>query len=93
MQTALSKVANYDKLFCKGELNTSSMRVNNSALDQYERLRQNSSFHIIEREAISKDSTTLLLLNLRSMLRHEPEIASDNRLINNYILGFTETQI
>ena len=30
--TALSKVTDYNKFFCKGELNTSSIRVNTSAL-------------------------------------------------------------
>ena len=91
--TALSRVTDYHKLFCKGEPNTSSIRVNTSALEEYERLRQNSIFDTIEKVAISEDTTTLLLVNVRSLLKHALNIVSDNRLINNDILCFTETQI
>ena len=91
--TALSRVTDYDKLFCKGELNTSSIRVNTFALVEYERLCQNSIFDTIERVAISEDPTTLLLVNVRSLLKHALDIVSDNRLINNDVLCFTETQI
>ena len=91
--TALSRVTDYHKLFCKGEPNTSSIRVNTSALEEYERLRQNSIFDTIEKVAISEDTTTLLLVKVRSMLNHALDIVSDDRLINNDILSFTETQI
>ena len=93
MYTALSIVTDYDKLFCKGELNTSSTRVNTSALEEYERLRQNSIFDTIEGIAIPKDATTLLLVNVRLLLNHALDIVSDNILINRDMLCFTETQI
>ena len=89
--TVLSKVTDYNKFFCKGELNTSSIRVNTSALEEYERLRQNSIFDTIEKVAISEDTTTLVLVNIRSLLKHALDNVSDNRLINNDILCFTET--
>ena len=50
-------------------------------------------FDTIEKVAISEDTTTLLLVNVRSMLNHALDIVSDDRLINNDILSFTETQI
>lgn len=53
MHTALSRATYYDKHFCKGELNTSLMRVNTSALEEYKRLRQNNIFDNIEKGAIS----------------------------------------
>ena len=62
--TALSRVTNYDKLFCKGELNTSAIRVDTSALEENKRLHQNCIFDTIQKVANSEDATTLLLLNV-----------------------------
>ena len=67
--------------------------MNTSSLEEYERLRQNSIFDTIEKVTISEDTTTLVLVNIRSLLKHALDIAIDNRLINNDILCFTETQI
>ena len=67
--------------------------MNSSSLEEYERLRQNSIFDIIEKVVISEDTTTLLLVNVQSLLKYVFDIVSDNRLINNDILCFTETQI
>ena len=53
MHTALSRATYYDTHFCKGALNTSLMRVNTSALEEYKRLRQNNIFDNIEKGAIS----------------------------------------
>ena len=35
----------------------------------------------------------ILVHNVRSLSKHVDDIVSDRRIINNYILGFTETQI
>ena len=67
--------------------------MNTSSLEEYERLRQNSIFDTIEKVTISEDTTTLVLVNIRSLLKHALDIAIDNRLINNDILCSTETQI
>ena len=76
--TALNRVTNYDKLFCKGELNISSIRVNNSALEEYKRLGQKSIFGTIEKVVILEDTTTLLFLNVRSLLKHAHDIVSND---------------
>ena len=47
MYTTLSRVSSYDKLFCVGKFEPSSIKVNVSALQEYERLRQNSIFENI----------------------------------------------
>ena len=47
----------------------------------------------IKRNTISGDTVTALVYNVRSFPRHVDDIASDNRIINNEIIGFTETQI
>ena len=66
--------------------------MNTSALEEYERLRQNTIFETIEKVVISEDTTTLLLPNVRSLLKHAHDIVSDNRLIDNNILCFAATQ-
>ena len=62
--------------------------MNTSALEECERLRQNSIFDTIDKVAILEDTTTLLLVNIRLLLKHALDIVSDI-----YILYFTETQI
>ena len=60
---------------------------------EYERLKQNDLFSTVKRNAISGDTVTVLVHNVRSLPRHVNDILSDNRIINNDIIGFTETQI
>ena len=71
----------------------SSIKVNTSAPDEYRRLQKKSIFENIEEVALSNNSLTVLLLNVRSLLKHAMDIASDKRLMSNYILCFTERQI
>ena len=62
--------------------------MNTSAFEECERLRQNSIFDTIDKVDILEDTTTLLLVNVRLLLKHALDIVSDI-----YILYFTETQI
>ena len=57
---------------------------------EHERLKQNDLFSTIKRNAISVNKVTVLIRNVRS---HVDDIVSDKRIINNGIIGFTETQI
>ena len=47
MYTALSRVSSYDKRFCGGKFEPSSIKVNVFPLQEYERLRLNSIFENI----------------------------------------------
>ena len=58
MQTTLSRVKKQDKLSCKGELVTSLVRVNTSALEDYERLHQNIVCDTIKKWPFQKISYT-----------------------------------
>ena len=60
---------------------------------EYKRLKQNDLFSTIERNAISVDTVTVLVHNVSSLPRYVGDIVSGNIIINNYIIGFTETQI
>ena len=48
-----------------GKFEPSSIKVNVSALQEYERLRENSIFKNIEKIIVTDDSITILLLNVR----------------------------
>ena len=55
--------------------------------------KKNDLFSTIKRNTISDDTVTVLIHNVRSLPRHVDNIVSDNRILNNDIIGFTETQI
>ena len=80
-------------LYCIGEFKKSVIKVNKDALLEYERLKQNDLYPKIKRKNTSEDTVTVLLHNVRSFSRHVDDIVSDNRITNNDIIGFTETQI
>ena len=67
MYTALSRVSSFDKLFCVGKFEPSSIKMNVSALQEYERLRQNSILQNIEKIIVTDDSIKILLLKVRSL--------------------------
>ena len=93
MYTALSRVSSYDKLFCVGKFEPSSIKVNVSALQENKWLRQGSIFANIDKIVVTDDSITILLLNVRSPSKHASDIKSDGRLMSNDVLCFTETQL
>ena len=93
MYAAPSRVKTYDNLYCIGEFKKSAIKVNKDALLKYERLKQIDLFSKIKRNVISGDKVTLLVHDVRSLPRHIDDIVSDNRIINNNIIGFTKTQI
>ena len=86
MHTALSRVKTYDNLYCIGEFKLSAIKLNKDALLEYEHLKRNYLFSAIKRNAISNDTVTVLVYNVRSLPRHVDDIVSDNRIINNAII-------
>ena len=70
MYTApLSRVKTYDRYFI-GEFKKSVIEVNKDALLKYERLKQNFLFSTIKRNAISDDTITVLVHNVKLFPRH-----------------------
>ena len=47
----------------------------------------------MKKNTISDDTLTILFHNVRSLSKHLDDIVSDDRIINNNIKGFAETQI
>ena len=89
----LSRVKTYDNLYCIEEFKKSAIKVNKEALSEYERLKQNDLFSTIKRNNTSDNSITVFVHNVRSLSKHINDIVCDDRIINNDIIGFTETQI
>ena len=58
---------------------------------EYERLKQNNLFSTIKRNAISENTITVLVHNVRSLSKRKDDILDDGILVNNDIIGFTET--
>ena len=56
-------------------------------------MKQNDLFFTIKRNNISEDTITVLVHDVRSFSKHIDDIVSDNRIINNDTIRFTETQI
>ena len=59
---------------------------------EYERLKQNNFSSTIKRNNISDDTITVFVLNVGSLSKHT-DIVSYDRIIQNDIIGLTETQI
>ena len=90
---ALSRVKTCNNIYCIGEFKKSAIKVNKKALSEYERLKQNDLFSTIKSNNISDDTITVFVQNVRSLSKHINDIGRDDRIINNDIIGFTETQI
>ena len=53
----------------------------------------NKIIYFPQSQQILGDTTTVLVHNVRSLSKHVDDIVTDNRVMNNDIIGFTETQI
>ena len=60
---------------------------------EYEDLKESDLFSAIKRRAFSDDTITGFVHNIRQLPRHVVYLVSENRVIINDIIGFTETQI
>lgn len=76
MYTAMSRVSSFHKLFL----------IVKFTVQEYERLHQDSIFENTEKICVTDDTTTILLLNIRSLSKLWYGIKSDVRLMNNDIL-------
>ena len=80
-------------IFIAYGIKQSAIKVNEDVLLECERLKQNDFFSTVNRNGISVDTVTLLVHTVRLLPGHADDILSDNRIINNNIIGYTETRI
>ena len=90
---ALSRCQSLNGLYTNGEIKKSCIRADNSALQEYERLRIDAPLLQIKRFENSNSSLVLAHFNVRSFFAHIPDISSDHILLNCDFMLLSETQI
>ena len=88
---ALSRISSMNKMYLIGSYNKESLKVNESAKEEYKRLRSGGLLKSQSHLALTETSITITLLNTHSMKLHVLDFAMDDRLLDNDILYLTET--
>ena len=74
-------VKTYDTLYGIGEFKKSVIMVNRDALLEYKCLKQNDLFSTMKRNAISGNTITVFVNNVKSLPRHVNHIVSDHSIV------------
>ena len=74
-------VKTYDNLYGIGEFKKSVTMVNRDALLEYKCLKQNDLFSTMKRNAISGNTITVFVNNVKSLPRHVNHIVSDHSIV------------
>ena len=74
-------VKTYDNLYGIGEFKKSVIMVNRDALLEYKCLKQNDLFSTMKRNAISGNTITVFVNNVKSLPRHVNHIVSDHSIV------------
>ena len=74
-------VKTYDNLYGIGEFKKSVIMVNRDALLEYKCLKQNDLFSTMKRNAISGNTITVFVNNVKSFPRHVNHIVSDHSIV------------
>ena len=92
MYVALSGVTKPDNLFITGKYSPNVFQVNDNAVVEYSRLRENlfDRFYI---DHVDCNSLTVSLLNTQSSVRHAVDINKTKEPTENDILCLTESKI
>ena len=92
MYVALSGVTKPDNLFITGKYSPNDFQVNDNAVVEYSRLRENlfDRFYI---DHVDCNSLTVSLLNTQSSVRHAVDINKTKEPTENDILCLTESKI
>ena len=92
---ALSRVTALDNLYILGPFTEDSIRANPLALVEYSRMRNESILSVEIVEDTNQESLIVTLLNVRSLNKHETDLALDERLTKSDIdiTCLTETQL
>ena len=89
---ALNRISSMNKMYLIGSYNETALKVNESAKKDYKRLRSEGLCKSQSYLAVTETSTTITLLNTRSLKLKFLHIAMDDSLLDNGILCLTETQ-
>ena len=92
MYVALSRVTSLEGLFLIGTFKESAIVVDQRVIAEYERLRNECLFKD-NVNSYSDEEFSIALCNVRSLQKHLPDIAADNRFLKSDLILCTETQI
>ena len=93
MYVTLSRVTSLNGLFLTGQYNSSAIKADPRALQEYDRMRRECVLELLHKDDASNDVLTITLLNTRSFHKHAIDIYHDRVLLNTDVLCLTETQI
>ena len=79
-------------MYIIGSLSVEAIRTDPCALEEYNRMRSESSLPVSKTEHLQNNSLTISLLNIISLSNHLVDLINDKRLLENYIICLTETQ-
>ena len=80
--TVFSRIKAYDKLLCTKQYKMSSIKVNEDARNEYERLKNHCIFSAIDRNAVSDDTLKTFILNVRSLAKDLSDIVHDYKCLS-----------
>ncbi len=92
---ALSHATSLQGLYILGEIKSKHIKVNQNVNEEYERLRDSSSyFNTSTKDEHSDDSVlTISLLSIGSLRKHSEDIKFHSQLFSSDVLAVTETQL
>ena len=93
MYVALSRISKFDNMYLVGKYHRNTIKVNENAKQEYERLHSESMLTPLLLPQVTSDSLTSTLLNTRSLRKHFDDILNDIALVNNDVLCLTETPL
>ena len=83
IHVALSRISSMNKMYLIGSYNKATLKVNESAKKEYERLRNEGLFKSQSHLTVTEISITITLLNNGSLKLHVLDVAMDDRLFDN----------
>ena len=90
---ALSRLTNLQGMYLIGNYSKSAIKANNSAAEEYRRLRVEQSFLPLSFGNVEMETLTITLLNTRSLNKHAIDIECTSSIIDTDLLCLTETQL
>ena len=89
----LSRLTNLQGMYLIGNYSKSAIKANNSAAEEYRRLRVEQSFLPLSFGNVEMETLAITLLNTRSLNKHAIDIEFTSSIIDTDLLCLTETQL
>ena len=90
---ALSRVTSLEGLYITGSVSAAVMKTNPKAMEEYNRMRLESSLMVDEVKEPNRNVLVIVLLNIQSLSKHVLDLKCDQRLKKSDIFCLTEAQV